>query len=241
MIPRTGLIRMVIAAAVSVGTAMTAAGCITRVREPSLSPSKSVSVSPGTSPTEPGPAPSITQSRGPTASQLQQVLLTPADLSGFTTGQDSGDGGSSPGCPALDSDFSAGSIASAEVLLINATSGVSIRERLRQFSESGARAVVARIREVTTSCATFTGTEPTLGKIVVTVTALSQPAHGDETTALRLTMKPESIELTFFENLVAVRHGGILLLITHGSPITIDNGLTASATGKAYTKMAASW
>src|SRR5690348_603147 len=102
MISRAHAVRMVLAAVVSVGTAMTAAGCVTRVPDRSLSPS--VSAHPETSPTEPGLAPSTTQSGGPTASQLRQVLLAPTDLSGFTTGPDIGGAASSPGCPALDSD-----------------------------------------------------------------------------------------------------------------------------------------
>lgn len=252
MISGTHVIRMVITTVVSVGAVMTAAGCITRVPDRSLSPSASTSVSastststsvsvrPGTSPSEAGPAPSGSRSGGPTTSQLRQVLLTPADLSGFTTGQDSDDTASSPGCAALDSDFSAGSSASAEVLLTS-SSGVLIRERLRQLSEPDARAAVSRIRGAVAGCATFTDTGSPLGKMNVTVTALSQPAHGDETAALRLTIRPESVNLTLFENLVAVRHGGTLLLLTQVSPLAIDDGLTASATGKAYTKLATLW
>jgi hypothetical protein len=257
MNPRTRLTRVVLAVAVASGVLATGTGCVTRVPDPSASPWTLVSPAPQPSPNSPGPsgtgsaspttappAPSVAvppPPRVPTSGQLRQALLTPGDLAGFVTGHDDSGGAGTSGCPALDSDFSSGSSASAEALLTKAAAGVSIRERLRQFSEAGAKAVVSRIRGAAGSCAKFTGTDPKLGRMTFTVTRLSQPAHGDDSTALRITVKPDAYDVMIFENLVAVRHGGTLLVITHVAPTTIDNGLTAAATATAYRKLTPLW
>ena len=101
---------------------------------------------------------------------------------------------------------------------------------------------MSRIRSASSSCHSFSATDPTLGKINFAVTSLATPSHGDETAALRVTMNPEKYSgVTILENLVAIRHGGTLLLITDTDVNSIDDALTSSVVSKAYDKVARRW
>jgi hypothetical protein len=218
LISRIRGLRRTVAAVSLAGTVTTAGGCVTRVPQPPTPVSPSAS------------------------SRLQQVLLTEQDLPGFTVAPAADDGQSTPGCPDLDSDYVAGSSATAEVVLTN-PARVSIRERLRQFDPSTAEAVIARIRGVPRACPSFGGTAATMGPLTFTATGLSVPRLGDETTALRLTIKVKvgSADITLFQDLVAVRHGGTVLFVAHVSPLAADDKVTTSATARAYAKMSALW
>ncbi len=190
----------------------------------------------GTGPT-PGPP------HAPSQNDVQAALLTVAEMPGFAIDSttDSSGANSLSGCPPLDTDFTAGATASAEVLFRKDGSSPFIRERLRQFPVPGAQAAMSRIRSASSSCHSFSGTDPTLGKVDFTVTTMATPSYGDETAALRVTMKPERYPATILENLVAIRRGGTLLMISDTDVNSIDNALTSSVVSKAYDKVTRHW
>ncbi|MEV4277937.1 hypothetical protein [Actinoplanes xinjiangensis] len=192
-------------------------------------------------PPAPGTAP---RPRVPTGAELRKALLGSGDLPGFQV--DGGDGGGDAGgggCPALDTDFSSGASAKAEVLLFQSASTDSayIRERVRQLGESRARAALDRVRGAPGSCGTFTTTVDRLGAVTVTVHRLGVGRIGDEATALRITMRPKIVSLVAVENLVLVRRGGTLIILSHTSLSAIDDALTVRAAAKAYTKTTSVW
>jgi hypothetical protein len=179
----------------------------------------------------------------PSSAELQKALLGPGDLSGFQVDGGAGDDAGGGGCPALDTDFSGGASAKAEVLLFQSASTDSayIRERVRHLGESRAKAALDRVRGAPGSCGTFTTTVDELGAVTVTVGRLGVGRIGDEATALRITMRPRIASLVAVENLVLVRRGGTLIILTHTSLNAIDDGLTVRAATRAYTKTTAVW
>ena len=178
--------------------------------------------------------------RVPSAADLRRALLNGGDLAGFGPG----DGGETPdgagGCAAIDSDYSGGASATAQVLLSKGSAGPFIRERLNQLSVQAAQNAVSRIRGAS-SCGSFTTDLPGLGKIDVQATALGVPGPGDDAGGVRLTMRPRGIDVTVYENIVAVRRGGTLILLTHTSVGSVDDALTSTAASRAYDKTKQVW
>jgi hypothetical protein len=178
----------------------------------------------------------------PTSADLRRALLGGGDLAGFTIDNSADDGSAGGGgCPALDTDFSSGASASADVLLLRTTSSTFVRERLRQLTVTNARAALSRVRGAPHSCPSYTTTVTGLGEVTVTVAALGAPRSGDDTTAVRITMRPKSVSVVAIENLVVARRGGTLIVITHTSIASIDDGLTSTAIAKAYEKTRKIW
>jgi hypothetical protein len=190
-----------------------------------------------------GKAPSVpAAARLPTSADLRAALLSTADLAGFsrdTTNEDPG--GSTANCPALDDDFSGGASGTAEALFKKADTGPFVRERLRQLSVDAAARAVSAIAGLPRACAAFTGTTPALGTVRFTVNALAVPQFGDGAAGLRITMRPEAVSVVVYENVVVVRRGGTIILITHVDLTSIDNALTSSCASKAYQKTKLVW
>jgi hypothetical protein len=165
-----------------------------------------------------------------------------SDLPGYSVAPpDAGGGGGSSGCPALDTDPTSGSSASAGRLFQVTKGGPYIREQLAQFSDQGAAGVLATIGSALRGCTTFVGNVPPYGTVHFTVTPFSTPNRGDGTVAMTLTMKPESYALTIYENLVMFRHGGTVISITHTAVTSIDDAMTNAAAAHAYDRVAALW
>ncbi|MEN3305360.1 MAG: hypothetical protein V7603_1562 [Micromonosporaceae bacterium] len=180
----------------------------------------------------------------PSAAQLRAALLGPADLPGFS--QDSKDEspiGSTPACPALDDDFSGSATATAGALFKKSATGPFIRERLSQLSTGRASAAVSTIAGLPRRCPSFTEDVPQLnGTVRFTVISLSTPRIGDGIAAFRLTMRPDSAPgFAVYENVLIIRRGGTIILITQTDINTIDNGLTSSSGNAAYQKTARVW
>ncbi|GIF38043.1 hypothetical protein BC793_11275 [Actinoplanes xinjiangensis] len=190
----------------------------------------------------PAPAPAA-RPRVPTGAELRKALLGSGDLPGFQVDGGAGGDAGGGGCPALDTDFSSGASAKAEVLLFQSASTESayIRERVRQLGESRARAALDRVRGAPGSCGTFTTTVDQLGAVTVSVNRLGVGRIGDEATALRITMRPKIASLVAVENLVLVRRGGTLIILSHTSLSAIDDALTVRAAARAYTKTTSVW
>jgi hypothetical protein len=166
------------------------------------------------------------------ASDLPGYSLAPPEVDG---------GGGSSGCPALDTDPTSGSSASAGRLFQVGKGGPYIREQLAQFSPQSAAGVLTTIGSALRGCTTFVGTVPPYGTVHFTVSPFSTPNRGDDTVAMKLTMKPESYDFSIFENIVMFRHGGTVISITHTAVTNIDDAMTNSAAGRAYDLVAARW
>ena len=181
-----------------------------------------------------------TRAHGPTTAQLRAALLGPDDLNGFQVDDGTGDSGDSQGsCPALDTDHSDGAGAKAEVLLYHSSSTepVFIRERVRHLGESRARTAIRRVRDAPRSCGDFTTTVEPLGEVTVTVRPLGTPPIGDEVAAVRISLRPRTTGLVGVENLVLVRHGGALIILSHTGLSSIDDRLTGRAVARASAKI----
>jgi hypothetical protein len=178
----------------------------------------------------------------PASADLRRALLGPGDLAGFRVddGTDSDVGGEG-GCAPIDTDFSGGARAKADVLLYQSAKSTFVRERLRQLSVSGARAALDRVRGAPRACAEFTTTVAALGEVTVTVDPLSAPRTADDTTAVRITMRPAVASVVAIENLVLVRRGGTLIIITHTGLSAIDDGVTSTAVARADEKTRQVW
>jgi hypothetical protein len=178
----------------------------------------------------------------PTSAELRRSLLGGSDLPGFAVDNGADDGGAGGGgCPALDTDFSSGASASADVLLFRSSSSVFVRERLRQLTPANARAALSRVRGAPGKCPRYATTVSNLGEVTVTVGALGTPRAGDDTTAVRITMRPAKVSVVAIENLVVARRGGTLIVVTHTAIGSIDDGLTSTAIAKAYRKTLTVW
>jgi hypothetical protein len=177
----------------------------------------------------------------PSAAELRRALLGAGDLAGFGVDGSDDNAGGEGGCPALDTDFSSGASATAQVLLYKGSSATYVRERLRQLSTAAAQAALTRVRRAPSSCGPFSTTVAGLGMVDVTVTALGVSNIGDGSVAVRITMRPKSVPATAIENLVAIRRGGTLIIVTHTAISSIDDSLTISAAAKAYAKTKRVW
>lgn len=178
----------------------------------------------------------------PTTAELQRALLGAGDLPGFQVDNGTDDGGGGEGgCPALDTTFSNGAKATAEVLLFRSSSSAFIRERLRQFSAETAQKAIDRVRGAPRSCGTFKTTVAALGEVTVTVGSLGMARVGDGSAAVRITMRPKIASVVAIENLVIVRRGGTLIIVTHTSLSSIEDGLTSRTVAKAYAKTQRVW
>jgi hypothetical protein len=185
----------------------------------------------------PPPGPNVVPA--PTRAQLQAALVTPADLPGFHVMADvpPPDRG---GCPPLDTGMDHGAGLTVETLLGKSAVGPIVRERITVYSGQSAAAAVAIVRGAPSSCPSFVIVDPTLGRLDYSIAPLAFPRYGDESAAVRVTAISESYRVAAFENLVAVRRGSVLMLITHtdSSINGIDDSLTMAVVGSAYTKLA---
>ena len=81
-----------------------------------------------------------------------------------------------------------------------------------------------------------------LGNLTVQVGVADEafPAVGDQTAALRVTADVITVGVTVSGDIVAVRHGGTVILVVNVA-LQVDSGLTRLVLDEAYRKVAASW
>ncbi|GAA1360749.1 hypothetical protein [Catellatospora chokoriensis] len=260
----TSLIRAGVAAVVAAGVMVTGSACVSDKPFDGPSPAPSLSAEPIASPTgteTPSPSPSSASPSSPspsasrqtptrppathspppakvTQAELRAALLTGSDLSGFHAGGDPGGSGGDSGCSALDADYMSGAQPKAEALLTRGSAGPFVRERIGVMSASTAAGRVSRLRRALSECAHFKGDDASLGGPVdYTVTSLDVPSYGDGTASLRLTIKPQNIAVTLYQDIVVMRRAGILIVISHTAAGSIDGGITRSAAKRAFAKL----
>jgi hypothetical protein len=207
------------------------------------SPRPTPSPRPTTSPRPtPSPSPRPTTSPRPTNAELQAALLTPAELPaiGFQAEPVTSvaDGGNLlSGCP-FATTGQVNPTAQAQETFSAGNSGPDISEMLLQYPVSIAKGQMAQIAETANACSIFSGNDQ--GVILrVSVTREAFESFGDETVALRVSADViRARNLTVNSDLVAVRLGGTVILITNGG-IPLDTGLTQTLVSSAFSRAAA--
>lgn len=190
--------------------------------------------------TAPPPSPTeriVTPTTSTPPADLRAALLTTADLPrGFAVAEDPDTGAPSEGCPPLDADVEAGASAHAEVLFAKGDLGPYLRERLLRFSLSDAQSRVTRIASAVDTCRRFISHDATVGDIEFSVTRLNVEPIGDATAAIQLAGRLPAIGIGIYQDLVVVRQGTLVIVVSQISPGSIDTELTRSTVQKAYRK-----
>jgi hypothetical protein len=190
----------------------------------------------GGAPAPPASPPAGTDSAP--AGGLQAALLTASDLPpGFAVTNDPAGTAATTGCPPLDADVEQGARDHAQVLFKAGALGPYIRERLIQLGPGDAQHHVSAVQSAASRCATFSTHDDTVGTIEFAVSALTIDKLADATAAVRLTGHPAIADIDLYQDLVAVRRGGTLLLISQVGYASIDTDLTRSTARKAVEKL----
>jgi hypothetical protein len=214
------------------------------------------SSAPGGSPTTSGPA-RRPRSPAPTASpsppfvpdqaDLQAALLTAAQLPG--SGYQEQQPGSGPGlsslkeCPALNAGQS-GITAQVNDYFVsgNAATGAEtdVSEGLFQDTVTGARQMVGAFRTAVASCGSFSFTVKGV-PFAVSAALISFPSMGDQTAAVQVTVSQAAAHFSISGDVVAIRLGGTVIVITNVGYPTLSTGLTDAVASDAYAKVASRW
>jgi hypothetical protein len=191
-------------------------------------------------------SPSSVNSPVPTAEQLQSALLTLANLPSATGFQElppidlgSGDANVLSGCPYATEDQAT---PSADV---SATFGDSLigpeilTEDLQQYPVSVAEAQLRQFADAASKCSTFS-TLLDHFNVAISLTPEAFPSYGDGTVALSLTGEVLIVHLSTTSDLVAVRDGGTVMVITYTSATpALEYAFTRTVVATAYRKLAA--
>lgn len=126
----------------------------------------------------------------------------------------------------------------------NSTSITDVTEELLQYTVSQAKAQLNQFAQVADECPSFTVVIPTsqLGKLTVQIGVAVQtfPGIGDQTAAIRVTADVITLGVIVRGDIVAVRHGGTVILVVNVA-LQVDSGLTRSVAEGAFKKVAAQW
>ena len=190
---------------------MAAAGCSTKPPDiVAESPAPAVSAGPVTGSTPPPDA------APPDAARLGSALLGPADLPGYVqsplqTSPVAGMGSSMTQCAGQNDPSATGS--QARVMLQAGPTGPFFGETLMAMSEADATRLVQGLTQVTKNCGSFDGGSPGGMKFDVAIGHLTFPRVGDDTAAFRMTATVEQAGAAVYARVVAVRRGGLVLLL----------------------------
>jgi hypothetical protein len=179
----------------------------------------------------------------PDQEQLQAALLTASQLpGGGYTVQPSSSAvglGSLKYCPALSAGES-GVSAQASQAFTAGSAGPDVSEGLFQDTVSGAEQMLGAFTTVPRTCGSFSTTVGTL-QLAISVAAASFPSIGDQTAAVQVNVTLAAYNATIYADVVAIRHGGTVIVITNVQYPGLDQGLTAAVATAAYNKVAARW
>ena len=112
-------------------------------------------------------------------------------------------------------------------------------ETLLQYSVSGAEAQMRQFAQVAQTCASFPVATHRVS-IAVSLSREAFPVFGNDTVAVRITANLAKYRLSISADVVAVRHGGTVIVVTNVA-LPLDSGLTQSTMAAAYAKVAARW
>jgi hypothetical protein len=132
------------------------------------------------------------------------------------------------------------SIAQAGETFSAGSSGPDVSEVLLQYPVSVAKGELAQFAETAAKCGSFPVNYHNL-VIKVSITLEAFPSLGDGTVALRISADVITANnLTVDSDLVAVRRGGTVILVTNAG-VPLDTGLTRTIIAEANAKIPARW
>jgi hypothetical protein len=179
----------------------------------------------------------------PDKAQLQAALLTAAQLPGSGYQEQppsSGPGlGSLKDCPALSAGQSGISAQVSQSFAAGQT-GPDISEGLFQDTISGARQMEGAFRTAVASCGSFSIVIKGV-PFAVNATTIPFPSLGDQTAAIQVTVSQAALQFSISGDVVAIRHGGTVIVITNVSYPMLSTGLTEAVAEDAYAKVASRW
>jgi hypothetical protein len=207
---------------------------------PAASPSASTSSSPVPSPT---PHPRV-----PTQAELEAALLTASEVGPGFQVQSPGSGVSEDSlnnaCPAVEAGINPSETAiRAFEANPGSTSVDDVTEELLQYPVSGAEASLDQFAQVVNACGSLSLTTPTsIGTLHLQIGLANEafPAVGDQTAAIRVTVNVLTFGVTVTGDIVAVRHGGTVVLVVNVA-LEVNSDLTRSVVDTAFAKVAARW
>jgi len=187
------------------------------------------------------PAPII-----PDQADLQAALLTAGQLpgGGYTVQSAAASVGlgSLKYCPALSAGES-GVSAQASVAFTAGQVGPDVSEGLFQDTVTGAEQMLGAFTTVADTCGSFT-TEVDGLHLAISVEPVPLPPAGDQTAAVQVNVTvtvSADEDATISGDVVAIRHGGTVIVITNVQYPQLDQGLTQEIATAAYAKVAARW
>jgi hypothetical protein len=138
-------------------------------------------------------------------------------------------------CPAAGASQSAASAEATESFGASGSAGPDISETLLQSPPSAAGRLLTQLADTARVCEAFT-LNVDGATLRVGMAREAFPVYGDGTVALRITVEMMGNSTVFDSDLVAVRHGGTVMLITATAP-RLKPGLTRSAIAAAYARV----
>jgi enamine deaminase RidA (YjgF/YER057c/UK114 family) len=171
------------------------------------------------------------------------ALLTAAELPG--TGFTAQPAASSVGlasvkyCPALSAGQSGVSAQASESFTAGQT-GPDVSEALLQDTVNGARQMLGAFATVASTCGNFSAEVDSI-KLTITVGTVPFPAIGDQAVAVQVNVTLTGYNVVISGDVVAIRHGGTVLVVTNVEYPTLDQGLTQDLAKAAYSKAKALW
>jgi hypothetical protein len=171
---------------------------------------------------------------------IDDALLTEADLPGYTRTEapiSPAAGMSTSMAQCADSDQSTAAPArEAHALFQGGPSGPFLAETMTSMSEADATRFVTGLARVRENCGSFDGGTPGGMRLRITIGSLSFPRFGDDTAAFRLTGTVEQAGAAVYAHVIAIRRGGLVMMIVLmrlGSPdVTETLKLVRTAYGK---------
>ncbi|MCX9191614.1 hypothetical protein C3Y87_09340 [Carbonactinospora thermoautotrophica] len=173
-----------------------------------------------------------------TQADLQSALLTVTDMpTGFTVDtstKSSENDDELSGCAAMDS-VKKQDGPKAEANFTKGSFGPFVGEELALLGEEQARKSMSMLNEVLAKCRTFTSKDDNGETVTVKLNTLSFPKIGDDTYALRVTLGSGGIAVD--ADVITIRRGGVLILITNAQLGSPDSQLTETVARKALAKV----
>jgi hypothetical protein len=177
--------------------------------------------------------PPVTTPPAPTADKaLSTALLTEGDLPLGFRAQDGGADAAALGCAGIDGVYVGDGLARAAASFAHASSPAYVNETLTTRPGGAAGRALAAFRAAATDCATFAGPDGTAYR----VSAVSLPAYGDASAALRVTSgiaEGRPVELA------AVQVGDTVVAIAAAGTGAGDAALTRTVVDRALAKLTA--
>jgi acyl-CoA thioesterase len=95
-------------------------------------------------------------------------------------------------------------------------------------------------RTVVSTCGSFSVTVGGLS-LAVTATTVTFPQIGDQTAALQINVQVLADGVIVSGDVVAIRYGGTVIVVTNVAYPALSQGLTESVAAAAYAKVASQW